>query len=285
MNTKYNLGLYEKSMPNHLSWKEKLSIAKQLGYNNLEISIDETKEKLDRLYRPELQLEIKNAIKKVGLPIRTMCLSGHRRFPLGSHNPDIRKQSLEIFYRAIHLADYLGIKIIQLAGYDVYYESSDENTRKWFRKNLKKGVEYAAKMAIQLGFETMETEFMNTIEKAMVYVDEINSPYLNVYPDLGNITNSAELYKTKVNDDIDKGRGHILAVHLKETKPGVFREVEFGEGHVNFNEGIKAFWNHGVRYYGLEFWYSDKTNYEERLTHNLKFIKIYLDKMGGQNEI
>ena len=43
----------------------------------------------------------------------------------------------------------------------------------------------AAKAGVMMGFETMETEFMNTVEKAMVYVNRVNSPYLNVYPDLG----------------------------------------------------------------------------------------------------
>jgi hypothetical protein len=34
-----------------------------------------------------------------------------------------------------------------------------------------------------LAFETMETAFMNTVGKAMAYVDRIQSPYLQVYPD------------------------------------------------------------------------------------------------------
>jgi len=60
----------------------------------------------------------------------------------------------------------------------------------------------AARYGIILAFETMETEFMNTIEKAMYYVNEVNSPYLQVYPDLGNITNAAVMYGKSVIDDI-----------------------------------------------------------------------------------
>ena len=40
--------------------------------------------------------------------------------------------------KALKLADELGIRIIQLAGYDVYYEEGDEETREYFRNNLKK---------------------------------------------------------------------------------------------------------------------------------------------------
>ena len=98
--------------------------------------------------------------------------------------------------KAIRLAEDLGIRIIQLAGYDVYYEEGSEETRERFEENLKKAVEMAAKAGVMMGFETMETEFMNTVEKAMVYVNRVNSPYLNVYPDLGNVTNAAVTYGT-----------------------------------------------------------------------------------------
>ena len=45
----YTLGIYEKSMPGNLSWMEKLSVAKNAGYDFLEMSVDETDEKLARI--------------------------------------------------------------------------------------------------------------------------------------------------------------------------------------------------------------------------------------------
>ena len=38
----------EKSMPNTLSWEEKLEVVKEAGFDYLEMSIDETEEKLAR---------------------------------------------------------------------------------------------------------------------------------------------------------------------------------------------------------------------------------------------
>ena len=81
----YRLGLYEKSMPHRLSLREKLQAAKAAGFDFMEISIDETPQKLERLsYSKEQRQEIRQAIEEVGLPIDTMCLSGHRKYPLGS---------------------------------------------------------------------------------------------------------------------------------------------------------------------------------------------------------
>ena len=180
------IGLYEKAIPNRMSMKEKLSLARKYGYDFLEMSIDETEDKLARLDMTiEERARMVNDMFEEGLFIRSICLSGHRKYPLGSEDAGIREKSLEIMRKAIILAYDLGVRIIMIAGYDEYYNESNEATRANFLENLKKSVEMAARYGIILAFETMETEFMNTIEKAMYYVNEVNSPYLQVYPDLG----------------------------------------------------------------------------------------------------
>ena len=272
----YTLGLYEKSMPAELSWKEKLEAAKSAGFDFLEMSIDETEEKLERLEITEQErLELIKLTKETGIPIGTMCLSGHRKYPLGSHDPEVKKKSMEIMRKAIELASDLGIRIIQLAGYDVYYEESDDETRQYFTDNLKKAAELAASAGVVLAFETMETGFMNTVEKAMKYVKQVSSVYLNVYPDIGNITNAAFANGTDVLDDLKLGSGRLAAMHLKETKPGIFREVPYGEGHVDFKKAIETAWKLGVRIYVAEFWYTGNPSWKEELvTANLKMSGI-----------
>lgn len=274
----YTLGLYEKAMPSDLTWKEKLETAKTAGYDFVEISIDETDAKLARLeWTKEERRELVDTMYEVGLPIRTMCLSGHRKYPIGSSNPETCARGMEIMEKAIQLADDLGIRIIQLAGYDVYYEESTPETVKRFGENLEKCERMAAKKGIILGFETMETEFMNTVEKAMRYVNRINSPYLGVYPDMGNITNAAKTYGTDVLKDIRTGTGHLDAVHLKETVPGVFREVPFGTGHVDFPAVIAETWKAGVRRYVTEFWYTGNPKWKEDLDFAVGMMRPILD--------
>lgn len=273
---RYTLGLYEKSMPSDLSWREKLENAKGSGFDFMEVSIDETEEKLSRLSMSyEERAALSALMKEVGLPIGTLCLSGHRKYPLGSHDPAVRKKSLEIMEKAVCFASDLGIRIIQLAGYDVYYEESDDETKAFFLSNLKKAADMAASAGVVLGFETMETEFMNTVGKAMKYVEEVSSVYLNVYPDIGNITNAAVAYNTDVLADLKSGKGRLCAMHLKETKPGIFREVPYGEGHVDFELAINTAWELGVRKYVTEFWYTGNQEWKKDLAAaNLKMRSI-----------
>ena len=49
------LGLYEKALPPEMNWEERLQTAKILGYDYMEISIDETDERINRLYWNEQQ--------------------------------------------------------------------------------------------------------------------------------------------------------------------------------------------------------------------------------------
>lgn len=159
----------------------------------------------------------------------------------------------------------------------MYYEESTPETVRLFGENLKKAERMAARAGIVLGFETMETEFMNTVEKAMNYVNLVNSPYLGVYPDVGNITNAAVSYGTDVLADIRSGIGHLDAVHLKETVPGVFREVPFGTGHVDFPAVIKELWNAGVRRYVTEFWYIGNPEWKKDLDFAVQMMCPLLD--------
>lgn len=274
----YTLGLYEKAMPGSLTWKEKLLAAKSAGYDFVEISIDETDEKLSRLEMTgQERLELVRLMAETGIPIRTMCLSGHRKYPLGSSDPQVCGRGMEIMQKAIQLADDLGVRIIQLAGYDVYYEESSLETKKRFLTNLKKAVNMAERTGVLLGFETMENEFMNTVEKAMKYVTLVGSSYLNVYPDIGNITNAAHTYKTDVLEDLYIGKGHLVAMHLKETVPGRFREIPYGTGHVDFKNAVHTAWELGIRKYVTEFWYTGSDAWKEDLKSASEMFRKILD--------
>ena len=280
MKKKYTLGLYEKAMPATLSYTEKLYTADECGFDFVELSVDETDEKLARLDYTKQEIKaITDAVSETGLCFRSMCLSAHRKYPFGSTDPAVRERSMEIMKKAVRLASALGIRIIQLAGYDVYYETGSDQTRRLFTENLKKAVEHAAAAGVLLGFETMETPFMDTVEKAMHFVHEIGSPYLGIYPDLGNITNAALLYKKKVTGDLETGRGHILAMHLKETVPGKYREIPFGTGHVDFAGGIKKAWELGVRRFVTEMWYTGSPSWKDDIKRANALMKNFLERM------
>ena len=102
----------------------------------------------------------------------------------------------------------------------------------------------------------------------------VDSPYLQVYPDLGNLTNAAVKYGHDVLDDIRAGQGHLVAMHLKETVPGVYRDMMFGEGHVAFAPAIAQALKMGVRMFVTECWYAPRLDIAQvRRFADAKFIE------------
>ena len=279
---RYALGLYEKAMPGTMTIGEKLECAKECGYDYVELSADETDEKLARLdWTKEERLALVKEMYRVGLPLRSMCLSGHRKYPFGAKDPEVRKRGMEIMEKAIDLADDLGIRTIQLAGYDAYYEKDQwEGSRQAFLENLTKATEMAAAKGISMGFETMETPFMNTVWKSMFYVNHIDNPWLGVYPDCGNLTNAAVADGSSVTDDLYSGRGHVIAMHLKATKPGLFRDMVFDDptSHVDFEADIARAWSLGVRRYVTEMWYLGSEKWKDDIHTANRTMRAILDR-------
>lgn len=231
------LGIYEKALPAGIDWATRLSIAEELGFHYVEISVDETDDRLARLdWSVAERKDFTRTILDSPLAVPTMCLSGHRRYPLGSHDPDVRAKAIEIMDKAIKLCVDTGVRTIQLAGYDVYYEQGDEDTRRWYLEGMQKSLEIAAREQVMLAMEIMDHPFMSSIVKFMNFKKLLPSPWFTVYPDIGNLS----AWGNEVVEELDLGFEQIVALHLKETiavtdqHKGTFKEVPFGTGCVDF---------------------------------------------------
>ncbi len=249
---KMPVGLYEKALPVELSWEERLAAAGRAGYDYVEISIDESDERLSRLdWTASERAALRRSIANTGVRITTMCLSGHRKYPLGSHDPEIRRQGQEILYKAIEFGVDIGLRVVQVMAYDVFYETSDEQTRANFMEGLELGTRMAAQAGMMLGLENLDTPFVENASQGLAIIDEINSPWLRLYLDMGNL--AAAGYSPP--DELRLTKDKLLGIHVKDAAPKVIRGIPFGEGIVPFRETFRAladidFWG----MLGVEMW-------------------------------
>lgn len=253
------VGLYEKALPKSLGWKQKIEKAKTVGYDFIELSVDETDEKMARV-KPGSQegLEIRNALLERDFPLLTMCLSGNRRFPLGSEDDDTRSTGLKLVRDAVDFAVAAGIRIVQLAGYDEYYGPRSEATQQRFLESLKEVTQYAAQRAVTLAIENVDTDFMDTLTKIKAYVDKVDSPWLKIYADIANLT-ACGVTMQDLYTDIENGYKDTIAWHVKDGKLNVIRDTPYGTGIVDFDAFFSFLGERG--YAGLfvmEMW-SDQT--------------------------
>lgn len=236
---KPKIGIYEKALPDDLTWAQRFDQAAELGFSFVEMSVDENPLRQARLQwsRKERLDFVADKINS-GIDVPSMCLSAHRSHPFGSMNHDTREKARSLMLDALDFASHVGIRNIQLAGYDVYYENSSAQTRELFIEGINWAVSEAAKAQIMLSMEIMDTAFMSNISRWLDLENKIRSPWFCVYPDVGNLS----AWNNDVPEELSKGIHKISAIHLKDTQQvspfalGQFRDVPFGTGCVDFDE-------------------------------------------------
>ncbi len=231
------LGIYEKALPLDIDWYERLDLARQVGFDFLELSCDESPERQARLdWAPAQRRHLRAAIDRAGLPVLTMCLSAHRALALGSSDANTRREGLALLHKAIDFCVDLGIRIIQIAGYYDYYGVIDEGTEGRYLAALAEGVEWAGQAGVMLGVETMEGDHVvDSIGRALRHVEALGSPWFQIYPDIGNLA----AHGFDVAHELDLGQAHLIGIHVKDSRPGEPRRVPFGEGVVPFVDAFR----------------------------------------------
>lgn len=123
----------------------------------------------------------------------------------------------------------------------------------------------------------MDTEFMNSITKHLQFEHAFNNPWYRLYPDIGNLSAWPE---NNVDAELAKGVGSMVACHLKDTLfvtpafQGKFKNVEFGEGNVNFAHcftKLDALGYNGP--YTIERWFVPGGNDRRQISRSLRYLQ------------
>lgn len=268
------LGIYEKGIPLQFDWETKFKIAKDAGFDFIEFSIDGLKPRIDRLSQSNDDFySIKKISQKFDMPFQTMALTANRYFPLGDEQ--LAEKGKEIVKRAIEIAEILGIKIIQIAAYDVNGPQSDESTQKRFLSNLVDLAKIAADKKIILAPEVLEdVPFFNSVQKAVKIIKKLNVSNIKLYADCGN---TASIGIDAAND-LSFDNGYVVATHIKDALIDNCRNVPYGKGIVDFQKVFNHFKN--TNYQGLfvaEVWSDEDPAFVPTLTDVSSFIRKYLD--------
>ena len=157
-------------------------------------------------------------------------------------------------------------------------------SRKLFIEGLEESVKIASEYGIILSIEIMDDPFMNSITKFLEIKRQIDSPYLQVYPDLGNLSAWQE------NDperELEKGINWISSIHLKDTYPvttessGQFRDVPFGAGCVDFEGLLKKLKQ--MNYNGsflIEMWSEKNPDFKKEIAAAKSYLYPKLKEAG-----
>ncbi len=223
------LGIYEKALPWPGDWDAFFAQVAQAGFAFVDLSVDESAGRMHRLaWSAQERSAVRDASVRHGVQIGGLCLSAHRAVGPGSADPQTRRRAREMLLQAVDLCVDLGAPLLQLAGYFAYYEEKQAGARRRYLDVVKAGAEYAARRGVMLGIENVDGTDVTSISAAVDVLMEVDSVYLQLYPDIGNLAEQG----LDVVAELAAGRGRMLALHVKDTRPGEPRKVPMGEGTV-----------------------------------------------------
>lgn len=273
------LGIYEKALQWTGDWNEFFASAAAAGFSFVDLSLDESDDRIARLdWSLEERHAVRDAAEHSGILLGGLCLSVHRRIAPGSSDAAMRAKAADVLYRGIELCHDLGMSVLQLAGYFAYYEgAAHPRAHEWYVETLRKGARYAARLGVVLGIENVDGTDITSISRAIAVINEIDSPWLQLYPDIGNLAEQS----LDAVAELRAGAGHMVALHVKETRPGEPRRVAMGQGVVDwessFTELVRQEWSGRVM---IEMWNDDAPESASLASEAREFIAARLTAAG-----
>ncbi|NLJ70310.1 MAG: sugar phosphate isomerase/epimerase [Clostridiaceae bacterium] len=172
---------------------EAMKIAKDAGYDGIELTIDTSTGLTPDTSVDELHL-IREKAEKINLAIPSVACSIHWQYSLVSDDPSERQQAYEIVVKQIKFASILGSETILLVPGNVaniFVPDSPvvDYEKCWTRAlsalDLLKHV--AEEHDVQIGVENVWNKFLLSPLEFKHFLDEVNSEYVGMYFDVGNV--------------------------------------------------------------------------------------------------
>jgi len=216
-----------------LSIEEKFRMLKDLGFDGVEMDSP------NELNNSEIIV----ARDKSGLEIPGVINSVHWKSPLSHPDAAVRKACFDSMVTALNdCKEYGGTTVLLVPGVvsaDISYEDAYIRSQ----NEIRKLIPYAEKTGIKIAIENVWNNYLISPLEAARYLDEINSPMVGWYFDIGNIVRYGwpEHWIRTLNK-------RILKLDVKEysrekqRNEGVWKgfDVELAEGDCNWPVVIEA---------------------------------------------
>ncbi|NOZ39307.1 MAG: sugar phosphate isomerase/epimerase [Planctomycetes bacterium] len=207
------------------SVREKFDLMKTLGYDGMElvspIGLDAA--------------EVRAASEATGMPVHGVVDTKHWKIRLSDPDPKIREQGRGFLEQSLRESEAFGGNAVLLVPGKV---TGDDETHDdvWSRSiaEIRKVLPLASRLGVRVLIENVWNGFCETPEQFRDYLDEMDSPWVGAYFDIGNVR------KFSPSEDWIRTLGsHIVKVDVKDwgVKNGF---CKIGDGDVNWLAVRKA---------------------------------------------
>lgn len=234
------------------------SVAEKIGLDGVQVSLGTVKDQM-KLRRPDVREKFLAAAREHQQKVASLAIGALNRVPLKSDDPRPEKWIRD----SAEACAAMGADVVLLAFFGNGDILNDEAGRKRVAKKMKRLAPAAENAGVTFGIES----WLNA-EQHMRLLDEINSPAVKVYYDVGNMTKKGY----DVPAEIRRLGDRICQVHAKDYK-GLY-----GKGEVDFPAVREALDDIGYR--GWIVMEGIKTPLG--LVDSLRYDKEYLRKIFPQ---
>ena len=164
--------------PRDMPVEEKFKLAKEVGFKGI------------TLFAPDA-IPVEEAIRaseKTGLRIHNINGNHHWQVRLSDPDPKVRAKALENLKAAIRYAHAVGATSTLLIVGKVTDPQSENHEQVWERSitQIRKAIPLAAKLGVHILCENVRNGFCPQPRQWAAYLDEIGSPWVGAFYDIGN---------------------------------------------------------------------------------------------------
>lgn len=159
------------------SVKDKFALVKKLGFDGIELDAPSGLDKA----------EVVAARDEVGLPIHGVVDSVHWRKTLSDANPDVRAEGVKGLETALRDCKAYGGSTVLLVPATVHKGVSYKQAYERSQTEIRKVLPLAEELEITIAMENVWNNFLLSPLEAARYLDELESPWVGWYLDIGNI--------------------------------------------------------------------------------------------------
>ncbi|PYR47505.1 MAG: xylose isomerase [Acidobacteria bacterium] len=227
-------------LPKELSYAERFRVARDTGFDAIE---------MQTVVREDEAVEVRDAAKRTGLRIHSVMNMDHWRFPLSSSDPAVVSRSVAGMDTSLRNAALWGADAVLLVPAVVdqttSYRDAWTRSQQVIRERL---LPLARELKVIVAVEEVWNKFLLSPLEFARYVDELDSPWLKAYFDVGNV-----VFYGYPQDWIRSLGARIAKVHLKDfhlDRPnGRFAWTNLGDGDIDWLDVRRAFDEVGYRGY------------------------------------
>ena len=181
-----NIGINRWTMPPDWSLAECFGAAKRAGFDSIEINLAETGELT--LTNTEADVRrLADSAREAGITLSSLSNGLGWTYPLTANDPEVRRRGVEVLRAALRVARWLDVDTILcvpgVVSADVRYDVAYERAQ----AALGELAPEAEAAGIFIGVENVWNKFLLSPLETARFVDEIGSPSVGVYFDVGNI--------------------------------------------------------------------------------------------------